>query len=192
MADAPTKPYTPADLPQLKADLLSTDGLWGMLKKDLEQIIEMPSHFDQRERPELGCGPNLSLMMVAMGGLEAMATLANLNDIGSKSEKGERNASDNVKYFTNKYFRESNPLYTPSKTVSLAMVIWDAYRNGGLHNFLPKRTKVKTNDGKKELTFAICWFEKVAGSGSRQARTLDDIRSLRATGGPKSRHLRTT
>jgi hypothetical protein len=82
--------YTLADLPQLRTGLVSKDGLWGMLKKDLRQIIAMPSHFDQSKQPELGCGPNLSLMMVAMGGLETMATLANIDGLAAKQGKKTR------------------------------------------------------------------------------------------------------
>ena len=77
--------FTLADFSQLQAKLLGPDGLWGMLKKDLRQIIAMPCHFDQISLPELGCGPNLSLMMVAMGGLETMATLANIDGLPARA-----------------------------------------------------------------------------------------------------------
>ena len=46
-----------AGYPQLRVRLLDEGGLWHMLRKDLLQQLEMPAHFDQAERPDLGCAP---------------------------------------------------------------------------------------------------------------------------------------
>jgi len=183
--------YTLADLPQLKADLVGNAGLWGMLKKDLRQLVEMPSHFDPSTQPVLGTGLNLSLMMVAMGGLEAMATLANIDEVASK-QGTTKNAIDIVKRFGDRYFPEVNPLYTRPKGESLLTLIWDGYRNGGLHNFFPKQDMITTTAGPKKVLFSVSWPTSKNGNAER-CLTLAEIQVGRANnptvGGPGARHL---
>ncbi len=179
--------YTLADFPQLSAKLLSKNGLWGMLKKDLRQIIAMPCHFDQRKQPELGCGPNLSLMMVAMGGLETMAKLANIDGLPAGS-----NATDLVQRFAERYFVAINPRYRRPKGESLPMLIYDAYRNGGLHNYFPKQDTIPTSAGQTTVIFGLTWPETSILSEKRSL-TLAELIAARAAnpamGGPRSRHL---
>jgi hypothetical protein len=97
-------PYTMADFADLRTRLLGPDGLWHMLRKDLLQLLEVPAHFDQAARPDLGCAPNLSVLMTAMGGLETMATLAK---IGGRVPGDD--ATETVKRFADRYFQRVNP-----------------------------------------------------------------------------------
>jgi hypothetical protein len=179
--------YTLVDFPQLRVRLLSADGLWGMLRKDLRQIIAMPCHFDQATHPELGCGPNLSLMMVAMGGVEAMATLANIDGLPPGA-----NAADMVQRFAARYFPQVNPLYGRPPGESLPMLIWDGYRNGGLHKYFPKQDEIATTAGQTTVVFGLTWPERVEAT-SKRSLTLDEMQAARAAnpaiGGPGSRHL---
>ena len=39
------------------------------------------------------------------------------------------------------------------------MLIWDAYRNGGLHNYLPKQGTITTAIGQVRVTFGLSWPE---------------------------------
>lgn len=180
-------PYTIADFPQLQKDLLGDGSLWHMLRKDLLQILASPYHFDQAKQPELGCGPNLSLMMVAVGGLETMATLANIDGLPASA-----NATDMVKRFAERYFPAVNPLYARPKGQSLPMLIWDAYRNGGLHKYFPKKDTIAAAAGQVTVTFGLTWPETVPPDPKR-CRSLEEMRERRAAnpalGGPGSRHL---
>jgi hypothetical protein len=130
--------YTLADYPELRARLLGDGGLWRMLRKDLLQLVEMPAHFDQAKRPDLGCAPNLSVMVVAMGGLETMATTAKIGG----AVAGD-NATETVKRFADRYFQQVNAAYACPAGQSLIRLLWDAYRNGGLHRFFPKAGTVQ-------------------------------------------------
>jgi hypothetical protein len=99
-------PHALADFENLQRRYLGDEGsLWRLLKKDLLQMIEMPSHFDQETQRELGTGLNLSLVMVAVGGLEAMATLANIDGLPLGA-----NATDTVQRFAERYFPQVNAL----------------------------------------------------------------------------------
>jgi hypothetical protein len=178
--------YTIADFPQLQTSLLGAGSLWHMLKKDLLQITASPSYFDQATQSDLGCGPNLSLMMVAVGGLETMATLANIDGLVGM------NATDMVKRFAERYFPAVNPLYTRPAGESLPALIWDAYRNGGLHKYFPKKDTIAAATGQVSVTFGLSWPE-TAPPDPKRSLSLDEMRRRRATtpalGGPGSKHL---
>jgi hypothetical protein len=179
-------PYTIADYTQLETSLLGVGGLWRMLQKDLLQIIASPFHFDQVKQPELGCGPNLSLMMVAVGGLETMATLANIDGLTGK------NATDTVKRFADRYFPGVNTGYARPKGESLPMLLWDAYRNGGLHKYFPKQDTIAAASGQVKVTFGLSWPETKLLDPKRSL-SLEEMRARRkgnpALGGPGTRHL---
>jgi len=170
--------YTLADFVQLQTDLLGEGGLWHMLRKDLLQQLEMPSHFDQATCPELGCAPNLSVMMIAMGGLETMATLAKIGG----AVPGD-NATETVKCFADRYFQQANPIYARPAGQSLIRLLWDAYRNGGLHRFFPKRGPMSVGSRQVNVSFGIAWAE-VAIAGGKRSATLNEVRAARATGSP--------
>jgi hypothetical protein len=156
-------PYTMADFENLRANLLGPNGLWHMLRKDLLQQLEMPAHFDQAVRPELGCAPNLSVMMIAMAGLETMATMAK---IGGRVPGDD--ATETVKRFADRYLTQVNPLYARPPGQSLIRLLWDAYRNGGIHRFFPKAGTVQVGGRPVDVTFSISWERcpSPAGSGA--------------------------
>lgn len=180
-------PYTIADYPQLQMSLLGKGGLWHMFKKDLLQFVASPFYFDQAEQPELGCGPNLALMMVAVGGLETMATLANIDGLPAGA-----NAADTVKRFSDRYFPAVNSLYRRPKGESLPMLLWDAYRNGGLHRYFPKKDTIAAAAGQVKVTFGLSWPETNPPDPKRSL-SLEEMRAWRAAnptlGGPGTRHL---
>jgi hypothetical protein len=167
--------YTLADYPQLRASLLGEGGLWHMLRKDLLQQLEMPAHFDQAGRPDLGCAPNLSVMMIAMGGLETMATLAKIGGVVANG-----NATETVKRFADRYFQHVNPLYARPVGQSLIRLLWDAYRNGGLHRFFPKAGTVQIGGRQVDVRFGVSWYE-VAVAGEKRSATLSEARAARAS-----------
>jgi hypothetical protein len=92
--------YTLADFSHVQASLLDTRGLWHMLKKDLLQNLEMPRHFNKTTCPDLGCAPNLAVMIVAMSGLETMATLANIGGVPAGGAGDD--ATERVKRFADR------------------------------------------------------------------------------------------
>jgi hypothetical protein len=177
--------YTITDYPNLRTNLLGASGLWPMLKEDLFHIIDSPSHFSYAEQAELARGPGLALMMVAMGGLETMATLANIDGLQGK------NATDMVKRFADRYFATVNPRYKRVSGESLPMLIWDAYRNGGLHKFFPKRDTLGAASRQVNVVFAVSWPE--TGGLATRSLSLDEVRSWRVKiaglGDPGARHL---
>jgi hypothetical protein len=140
--------------PKLQQEYLLSDGSpWRMLKKDLRQMIEMPSHFESKKHKKLATGCNLSLMMVATGGLEAMATLANIGGAGS-------DATVRVTNFMSDYFPKVNSRWGMKRgNESMVSLVWDAYRNGGLHRFLPKKQEFKVKSNCVQLDFGVCWSE---------------------------------
>jgi hypothetical protein len=156
-----------------------------MLKADLLHIIDSPSQFDYAEKAELARGPGLALMMVAVGGLETMATLANIDGLPGT------NATDMVKRFADRYLTAVNPRYNRVSGESLPMLIWDAYRNGGLHKFFPKQDTITAASGQVKVVFAISWPE--TSVPSKRSLSLDEMRSWRAAtprpGDPGTRHL---
>src|SRR5262249_21754217 len=154
--------------------LLGQGGLWHMLRKDMFQLLEMPAHFDQAVRPDLGCAPNLSVMMVAMGGLDTMATMAK---IGGAAPGG--NATEQVKRFADRYFRQVNAAYARATVQSRIRLLWDAYRNGGLHRFFPKAGTVQVGSRQVDVTFGISWCE-VGVPGGKRSATLSEARAARA------------
>ena len=167
--------YTIADFDDLRAKLLGRGGLWHMLRKDLLQQLEMPAHFDQATCPELGCAPNLSVVMIAMGGLETMATMAKIGGCVPSD-----NATETVKRFSDRYFTQVAPLYARPADQSLIRLLWDAYRNGGIHRFFPKAGKVEIGGRPVNVTFGISWLE-VSGPGAKRSATLDQARAARAS-----------
>ncbi len=146
-----------------------------MLRKDLLQQLEMPAHFDQAGRPDLGCAPNLSVMMIAMGGLETMATLAKIGGVVANG-----NATETVKRFADRYFQHVNPLYARPVGQSLIRLLWDAYRNGGLHRFFPKAGTVQIGGRQVDVRFGVSWYE-VAVAGEKRSATLSEARAARAS-----------
>jgi hypothetical protein len=118
-------PYALTDFENIQRRFLGDEGsLWRSLKKDLLQLIEMPSHFDQATQRELGTGLNLSLMTVAVGGLEAMATLANVDGLPLGV-----NATDTVQRFAERYFSQVNALCARPRGESLLVLLWDAWNS---------------------------------------------------------------
>jgi hypothetical protein len=146
-----------------------------MLHKDLLQQLEMPAHFNQVTHPELGCAPNLSVMMIAMGGLETMATLANIDGVAPAE-----NATETVKHFADRYFHRACPVYARPAGQSLIRLIWDAYRNGGLHRFFPKAGVLPVGGRQINVTFGVSWFE-VSNSEGKRSATVEEARIARAT-----------
>ena len=128
-------------------------------------------------------------MMVALGGLEAIATLANIGGLAPGSD----NSTDFVKKFMEKYFAAVNTRYgLASGNESMIALFWDAYRNGGLHRFFPKRDKIKATSGEVRLEFGISW-PTLDGTGSTRCLSLDETRerwkSVLAGNRPESKHL---
>jgi hypothetical protein len=178
--------YTITDYPNLRTKLLGDDkGLWQMLKADLFHIIDSPSHFKYAEKPELARGPGLALMMVAVGGLETMATLANIGGLP------QTNATEMVKRFADRYFATVNPRYNRGSGESLPTLIWDAYRNGGLHKFFPKQDTISVASGQVHVIFAVSWPE--TGGPANRSMSLDEVRLWRVKtlgqGNSGMRHL---
>ncbi len=167
--------YTLSDYPKLRANLLGEGGLWHMLRKDLLQQLEMPAYFDQNKRPDLGCAPNLSVMMIAMGGLETMATIAKIGG----AVPGD-NATETIKRFADRYFHQVNAAYARPVGQSLIRLLWDAYRNGGLHCFFPKAGTVQVGSRNVDVAFGISWCEVGVAAGKRSA-TLGEARAARET-----------
>jgi hypothetical protein len=150
--------YTMSDFPALKEAVLGEGGLWPMIKKDLFQMADMPFYFDTINQPELGTGLNLSLVIVTMSTLETVATLANIN--GSIKGRDRNFATDVVEAYGERYFTRVNPRYLSQKGQSMVRLLWDAYRNGGLHRFLPKKHEFTSNTGKTStVTFGVTWLE---------------------------------
>jgi hypothetical protein len=169
--------YTLADLPQVQASLLGFGGLWHMLKKDLLQNLEMPSHFNKTTCPDLGCAPNLAVMIVAMSGLETMATLANIGGVPAGGAGDD--ATERVKRFADRYLVRANSKYACPLGQSLIRLLWDAYRNGGLHKFFPKRGTFQIGGQSVTVTFGIGWLETGTGETQRSF-SLEEVRALRA------------
>src|SRR5262245_23794360 len=134
-------PYSMSDLPHLRQLFLGHGGMWHMLRKDLLQIAEMPSHFNKADHPDLASSPNLCLSILAMSGLEAMGRIANINGHErpnyDSSGRPFGNATESVVAFGTRYLIRANPIYTGP----LVRLVWDAYRNGGVHRFLPKASR---------------------------------------------------
>jgi hypothetical protein len=164
--------YTFADLSDLQARLLGDGGLWHMLRKDLHQQLELPAHFDPVACPDLGCAPNLSVMIDAMSGLETMATLANIDGIVRM-----RDATESVTRFADRYFPLVNPSYSRGAGQSLIRLVWDAYRNGGLHKFFPKRDTITVGARQISITFTVGWLEH---QSPKRSFSLAEVRRLRA------------
>jgi hypothetical protein len=97
-----------------------------------------------------------------------------------------------VKRFADRYFHGVNSLYARPKKESLPMLIWDAYRNGGLHNYFPKRDTITTAAGHTPIVFGLSWFEAL-GPESKHSLKLDEMQAARAAkpamGGTGSHHL---
>jgi hypothetical protein len=170
--------YTLTDLPQVRASLLGPHGMWHMLRKDLFQNLEMPSHFNKTVCPELGCAPNLAVMIVAMSGLETMATVANIGGFPAGAPGDD--ATERVKRFSDQYLVRANPEYGRSPGQSLIRLLWDAYRNGGLHKFLPKKGTFQIGGRPVTITFGVGWLETGTGADQRSS-SLQEIRLLRAS-----------
>lgn len=164
-------PYTMADLAQLRANLLGPGSLWHMLRKDLLQQLEMPSRFDPVACPDLGCAPNLSVMIDAMSGLETMATLANIDGVAQRHD-----ATESATHFADRYFHLVNPSYGRPAGQSLIRLIWDAYRNGGLHKFFPKRDTITVGAQQVSITFTVGWLEHET---PKRSFSLTEVQQLR-------------
>lgn len=170
--------YTMSDFPMLQAAVLDEGGLWPMIKKDLFQMANLPSYFNTTNQPELGTGLNLSLVIVAMSALETVAALANIN--GSIRGRDRNFATDVVVAFGERYFPRVNPRYSPQPGESMVRLLWDAYRNGGLHRFLPKKHEIASGVGKTTtVTFAVTWLED--RSRPNWCYTLEEVNQLRAS-----------
>ena len=166
--------YTINDFDTLRTSLLGPDGLWDMLHKDLLQQLEMPSHFDQSTNPELGNAPNLSVMMIALGGLESIARLANINDSCSKGGR------ESVKSFADRYFSKVDPIFISSPGKSNISLIWEAYRNGGIHRFFPKMGTLSVGSLKLNVSFRVDWHNDNS-TGRKRKRTLLQARAYRTS-----------
>ena len=72
------------------------------------------------------------------------------------------------------------------------MLIWDAYRNGGLHNYFPKQDTIPTTAGQTTVVFGLTWPE-TSFPNSKRSLTLEEMQAARAAnpamGGAGSRHL---
>lgn len=168
--------YSHTDIPQLQRAILGEGGLWPMIKKDLFQMVNLPSYFNKEENPNLGTGLNLSVVIVTMSALETIATLANINGVIGGRDRGY--ATDVVVAFGEQYFPRVNPRYYPNQGSSLVRLLWDAYRNGGLHKFLPKEAEVANVAGNpKRVVFAVSWAEDP--SRSNPSYTVEEIKRLR-------------
>ena len=116
-------------------------------------------------------------MMIAMGGLETMATLANIDGVVANGD-----ATETVKRFADRYFPQVNRrLYARPADQSLIRLLWDAYRNGGLHCFFPKAGKEVQIGGRQvDVTFGVSWYE-VDEPGGKRSATLSEARAARAS-----------
>lgn len=172
-----TKMYTMNDFPALKKAVLGKDGVWPMMKKDLFQMANMPSYFNTITHPKLGTGLNLSLVIVTMSTLETVATLANID--GSIHGQDKNFATDVVVAYGERYFPRVNTRYSSLPGESIVRLLWDAYRNGGLHRFLPKKHNFISDVGKKTtVTFGVVWLEDP--SRPNRCCNLDEVSKLRA------------
>jgi hypothetical protein len=170
--------YTLTDLPQVRASLLGPGGMWHMLRKDLLQNLEMPSHFNKTACPELGCAPNLAVMIVGMSGLETMATVANIGGVPAGAPGDD--ATERVKRFSDRFLVRANPAYGRPLGQSLIRLLWDAYRNGGLHKFLPKKGTFQIAGQAVTVTFGVGWLETGTGTDQRSF-SLEEVRALRTS-----------
>lgn len=169
--------YTQADLPVLLPAIVREGGLWPMMKKDLCQIVNSPSLFEKVAMPAFGTGMNLSVSIVLMSTLEAISTLANID--GAIAGRSRNYAMDVVVKFGERYLPRANPRYAPSPGTSLVRLVWDAYRNGGLHKFLPKKIQLVRPAGTPvSVDFGVGWAED--GSRPRCSMTLDEVQALRS------------
>jgi hypothetical protein len=72
------------------------------------------------------------------------------------------------------------------------MLIWDAYRNGGLHKYFPKKDTITAASGQVSVTFGLSWPEPEPPEPKRSC-SLAEMRAARtanpSVGGPGTRHL---
>lgn len=168
--------YTQGDLPVLLPAIRGEGGLWPMMKKDLCQMVNSPSFFDKVAMPAFGTGMNLSVSIVLMSTLEAISTLANIN--GGIAGRSRNYTTDVVVNFGERYLPRVNPRYSPSPPTSLVRLLWDAYRNGGLHKFLPKKIRLVRPAGTAvRIDFGVGWAED--GTRPRSSMTLEEVQQLR-------------
>ena len=97
-----------------------------------------------------------------------------------------------MREFADRYFDFVNTRYRRPKRESLPMLFWDAYRNGGLHNYFPKQHTITTAAGARKVAFGLSWAEH-GGAGGNRSPTLEEMQAARAgnpaSGGPGLRHL---
>ena len=104
-----------------------------------------------------------------------MATLANIDGVAPA-----RNATETVKHFADRYFHRANPVYARPAGQSLIRLLWDAYRNGGLHRFFPKAGTLPVGGQQINVTFGVSWFE-VAIPGGKRSATVVEARTAQAS-----------
>lgn len=168
--------YDESDFDALYAAVFDTNGLWEMMKKDLWQIADSPFRFNTVLEPQFGTGPNLSLVIVTMSALETISTLANINNAirGRQQNFG----TDVVCAFGERYLSQVNPRYSSPSGESTVRLLWDCYRNGGVHRFLPKMSKIKNQSGQDvQIVFTVNWL--LDKSRQNQSYTLEEVQRLR-------------